>query len=209
MYIPEAIFQVQEQEIIFRIRQLISDTKEIFIDSFDNATACGNLTASGTIYALQEPKGYPKEIYVDGVEISGSPGAQVMGYKYIRFQPGTIGLNSSLVIIYDHFDNSDLEILDTYDSSALTYLTSQCSLTFTDLGPELLLLATAYILMSKKLQNYINAAVSLEDSDSKFDASRRPNTLLDLMKLISGQLKESIEVRLKCKIMSLPVYKVE
>lgn len=208
-YPTEAVFTVQEQEIIFRIRQLISDTKEVFVDDVPNVNACGKVTASGTMYQLDEPKGYPLNVFVNDIEYTTSGNPQILGYKYLKFATSVLVSGASLTVIYEHFNHSDLEIIDTYDSSSTTYLIDVCNLTIEDIGPDLLLLATAYILISKDLQDFIRSAVNLEDSDSRFDASKRPQYLNDLLKRIGDQLKSGIEAATKCKMLSLPVYKVE
>lgn len=208
-YPTEASFTVAEQEIIFRIRQLISDTKEIFVDDVANVNSCGKVTASGTMYQLEEPKGYPLEVYVNGIEFTSPTNPKMLGYKFLQFSSSVLVSGASLTVVYEHFNHSDLEILDTYDSSSLTYLVSACNLTLDEIGPDLIVLATAYILITKDLQEFIKSAVNLEDSDSRFDASRRPQYLNDLLKRIGDQLKEGIEAATQCKLLALPVYKVE
>jgi hypothetical protein len=217
MYPPEASFTVEELEIIFRIRQLIGDEKETFIDDVSDVSVCADVSASGSIYGLQEPKGYPQSIYVDGVEYistSGTEGVEVLGYKYLRFTntSPTLVAGTSLVVIYEHFSHSDLEILNTYDTSATTYLVAQCNLSVEDLGLDLLVLATAYVLLSKDLSVYIKSAVEMEDSDSKFVGSRRPQSLQSLLNGKNGIaecLKAALEKKTSCKMLSLPIYKVE
>lgn len=210
MYPAEVNFTAAELEIIFRIRQVIGDEKEVFIDDV-NTNHCAQVTAGGSIYELQEPKGYPKKIILNGDEIStsGSVTATVINNKFIEFSSAVLVSGADLTVIYEHFKHSDLEILDTYDTSAATYLVTQCNLCATELGIDLLILATAYILLLKDLNVYIKSAVNLEDSDSRFDASRRPQYLSTLLDKIGAHLKDAIEAKTKCSMMSLPLYKVE
>lgn len=208
-YPIEAIFTTAELEIIFRIRQLISDTKEVFVDDIENVSVCGKVTASGTMYELEEPKGYPLNVYVGGIEYTTSGNPETIGYKYLKFPIPTLVSGTGLTVIYEHFNHSDLEIIDTYDSSALTYLVGSCNLSVDEIGTDLLILSTAYILITKDLQTYIKSAVNLQDSDSRFDASRRPQYLSDLLKRIGDQLKQGLEDKTRCKVTSLPIYKVE
>lgn len=206
-YPPEVQFTTQEYEIIFRIRQLLGDEKEVFVDEA-NSNTCNQISASGTIYLLEEPKGYPLDIIVDGVSFSGTD-PRVLGYKYLQFTTPVLVSGAAITVIYENFRHSDLEIINTYDSSAMTYLTAQCNLTSADLGIDLLVLATAYILLTKDISVYVKSAVNLEDGTSRFDASNRPKALSDLLKQISTDLKSALSIKTKCAMLSLPVYKVE
>jgi hypothetical protein len=211
MYPVERTFTPDEAEIIFRIRQLTGDEKEVYVDDITEVGQCSTVKASGTLYQLEEPKGYPREIYVNGVEYastSGATGVQVLSYKFLQFVTPIV-LGDSLVVIYDHFNESDAAILDVYDTSATTYLVAQCNLEPEDLSIDLLVLATAFVLLSKELVKYTKDALKIEDSDSVIDASRRPQYLRGLLDLIKNDLKDALEMKLKCKMLSLPVYKVE
>jgi hypothetical protein len=214
IYPVQGSFSPEEEIIIFQIRQLIGDTEEVFIDDVITAGGCSRVSANGTIYELDEPKGYPINIYVDGVEYtstSGTYGAQVLGDKYIRFTntSGVLFNDSHLVVIYNHYRNSDLDILNTYDTSAKIYLTAQCNLSDEQLGPDLLVLSTAYALLTKDMSEYVKSAVNLEDSDSRFDASRRPDALAKLLDSIGKSLKAALEAKTRCSMLSLPVFKIE
>lgn len=208
MFPQEVSFPAADEEIIFRIRQLIGDEKEAYVDDVVIGS-CSNVVASGTMYQLEEPKGYPRQIYVNGLEYITIGNPTVIGYKYLQFSTSVLVNGSSLTVIYDHFRHSDLEIIETYDTSATTYLTKQCNLSIEDLGIDLLVLATAYILLTKDLSIYIKSAVKLEDSDSKFDASIRPRYLNDLINSISKELGSALEDKTRCKMNSLPIYKIE
>jgi hypothetical protein len=211
MFIEEVILTSEEEEIVFRVRQLIGDEKEVFVDDTYAGTSCGGgeVLASGTMYKLQEPKGYPLEVYVGGQEYTTSGNPTVLGYKFLKFASPVLVSGAKITVVYEHFKHSDLEIIDTYDSGALTYLTAQCNLSIEELGIDLLVLSTAYILLTKDLSVYVQSAVELQDSDSKYNASTRPNGLKDLLKMIQDQLKGAIEAKTKCKMLYLPVYKVE
>lgn len=213
-YPPETIFTPEEEEIIFHIRNLTGDMEEVYIDDVPSAGFCSRVSVNGTIYELEEPRGYPVNIYVNGVEYtttSGDFGAVVIGDKYIKFTnpSGVLDENTHLVVIYNHFRNSDLDILNMYDVSARTYLTAQCNLTDEDLGEDLLVLSTAYALLTKDMSDYVANSVRLEDSDSKFDTSRRPDALAKLLDLIGQNLKDAINTKTRCKLLSLPVFKIE
>lgn len=208
MSYPQELLDISEQEIVFRIRQLIGDEIEVFIDE-KNSDSCRSILVSGSMYELEEPKGYPTYVCVNGLEYSSSTNPSVVGYKFLQFQAPVLVSGAQLTVIYNHFRHSDKEIIDTYDTSALTYLTAQCNLSVEDLGMDLLILATSYILLQKDLSIYIKSAVKLTDSDSEFDASQRPRYIKDLLDRIGKELKDSLSEKLKCKMLSLPVYKVE
>lgn len=208
MYPSEVVFTQPEADIVFRIRQLIGDSKEIYIDD-KNTTYCSTVLASGTTYQLEEPKGYPTQVFVNNVEFSDPFNPLVLGYKFLKFTSPVLVSGAQITVFYEHFRHSDLEIIETYDTAATTYLNDQCNLTNVDLGIDLLVLATAYIFLQNDLSTYIASAISLEDADSKYNASTRPQYLVSLLNQISKELKNAIEAKTRCKMLSLPVYKVE
>jgi hypothetical protein len=209
MFPKEVILTAEEEALVFRIRQLIGDEKRVVVDDLYDVTQCGRVKVQGSMYGLEEPKGYPLEVLVSGITVTS--GVEVLGYEYLQWEtiPGPLSSDTSLSVVYEKFRHSDLEIINTYDTGATTYLVAQCNLSPEDLTQDLLVLSTAYALLSKDLSIYVSEAVNLEDSDSKFDASRRPQSLISLMRMIQGQLKDGIEAKTHCKMMSLPVYKVE
>jgi len=211
MFQIESVLSVEEMEVAFRIRQLIGDEKEIFVDDTYEGKGCGggSVVASGTMYQLQEPKGYPLEVYVGGVEYTANTNPSVLGYKFLKFNSPVLVSGTKITVVYEHFRHSDQEIVDTYDSGSLTYLTAQCNLSIAELGMDLLVLATAYILLTKDISVYAKSAVEIQDSDSRFDAKSRPSAMKDILKVIGDQLKAALESRTKCRMLSLPVYKVE
>lgn len=213
MYPIDIPLTTEEEILIFQIRQLIGDQESLYIDDVPNVGSCSRVMMNGTIYTLEEPKGYPTNIYLNTIEYtstSGVYGAKVLGNKYIQFNTaGVLTQDSHLVVVYNHFINSDSEILNIYDTSAKFYLTGQCNLQEEYLSPELLGLSTAYVILTSRLSYYIENAVKLEDSDSKFDASRRPDAIAKLLDHVYKALKSGIELKSKCKVMSLPIFKVE
>ena len=221
MFIQERIFTVDEQDIIFRIRQLISDEKEVFVDEVNVVPNLPSIQVSGSIYTLEEPKGYPQELYINGVEYgtttTGSTAVDVLSYKMLKFVltagVGPLQAGKTLTIIYDHFRNSDVEIINTYDVGAYTYLVNQCGLDEEgDIPIDLLVLATAFIFLTKDIHKLSSEAVELRDSDSQFisaGATGGVRNLMDLLKLINSQLLDSLNTLMKCKMMRLPIYKVE
>lgn len=221
MYPAEAAFSIAEQENILRIRQLIGDNKETFVDDVLVTPYVSNVKVSGTMYELEEPKGYPTEIFINGVEVTSTIGygsASVLSYKFLRFIPTSgaivppLNTGNQLVVVYDHFRYSDVEILQAFDYNATTYLVNQCGLDYEDLTIDLLILATAFILLSGDMYKLSSEAVELEDSDSVFrsaGATGGLRTLMDLMKIINDQLLAALNTKMRCKMMSLPIYKVE
>lgn len=210
MYPVEQVFTLEEEEIIFRIRQLIGDDKEVFVD--EKNVSFSNILASGTMYEFSEIKAYPQEIYVNGIEYTSITNPSIIGYKFLKFSAPVLVSGANLTVIYDHFRHSDVEIIQTYDTSAFTYLTKQCNLTVEELGVDLLVLSTAYILLMKDLNTYIKSAIRIKDSDSEFDGSGtsgRPTLVMNLLKSIADELLVSLKAKTSCKMLHLPVYKVE
>jgi hypothetical protein len=206
---PQLNLTPDEQTIVFKVRQLIGDEPEPYVDDILNVDACGKVKAGGTIYELEEPKGYPLQVDINGNEYTQVNNPTVIGYKLLQFSSPVLVSGANLMVLYNHFRHADAEIIDTYDTSAYIYLVQACNLTADDIGIDLLTLSTAYVLLTNDMSDYIKSAVSLGDSDSTFDAARRPTHLGDLLKLIAGQLKEAVETKKACKMLSLPVYKVE
>ncbi|RKZ96082.1 MAG: hypothetical protein DRQ40_01995 [Gammaproteobacteria bacterium] len=209
MFPQEVILTPEEQVIVFRIRQLVGDEKRTVVDDVYDVALCGRAKVEGSMYALEEPKGYPLEVIVAGTPVTS--GVSVLSYEYLQWDtvPGPLVSNTPLSVIYETFRHSDLEIINTYDTGATSFLVSQCNLTVQELSQDLLILSTSYALLSKDVSVYIKEAVSLEDSDSTFDTSRRPQHLISYMKTVQDCLKNALEVKTRCKLMSLPVYKVE
>lgn len=208
MYPVEQELSPEESEIVSRIRTLIGDYKEVFVD--DTSSKCGSkVLANGTMYQLEEPKGYPLEIFVNGIEYDDPADITVVGYKYLKFSTPVLASGVDLTVIYEHFKHSDTDILETYDTSSMTYLTAQCNLSVEELGVDLLILATAYVLLMNDLNEYIKSAIRLVDSDSEFDGTRRAGLINDLLNNISKELLASLKAKTSCKLMNLPVYKVE
>lgn len=209
MFPSEITLTTAEQAIVFQIRQLIGDEKRTVVDDLYDVTQCSRVKVQGSMYALEEPKGYPLEIRLSGAPVVS--GVEVLGYEYLQWDtvPGPLTANVPLSVVYEKFRHSDLEIINTYDNGATNYLVSQCSLTATELSQDLLILSTAYALLSKDLSVYVSEAATLEDSDSKYDTSRRPDSLIKFMQMVQKCLKDALAVKTRCKLMSLPVYKVE
>lgn len=209
MFPVEITLTSAEEAIVFQIRQLIGDEKKVAVDDLYDVGLCGRAKVQGSMYGLEEPKGYPLEIRVNGTPVTS--GVEVLGYEYLQWDtvPGPLLEGTSLSVVYQRFRHSDLEIINTYDTGATNYLVSQCNLSAAELTPDLLILSTAYALLSKDLAKYIEEAVNLEDSDSRVDASRRPQSLTTFMNTVMDCLKDALEAKMKCKLMSLPVYKVE
>jgi hypothetical protein len=209
MFPPEVTLTPAEESVVFQIRQFIGDEKHTAVDEVYNVDSCAKVSLQGSMYGFEEPKGYPLDVYVAGVPVTS--GVSVLSYEFLRWDtiPGPLVSGTNLTVVYERFRHSDLEILNTFDNAATLYLTDQCGLSLEDLSPDLLALATAFVLLSKDMAKYVAEAVVLEDSDSKFDASRRPQSLATWLRIVSDKLKDSLEAKTKCKLMSLPVYKVE
>lgn len=214
MYPSEAVLSPEDLSIIFTVRQLISDSIEVYVDDYIDVSQCAKIKVSGSMYELDYPKGYPIEVYVNGVEYtstSGALGVEVLSYKYLRFTnpSGVLSTGSNLTVIYNSFRHSDLEIINTYDIGATIYLTDQCGLTHEDLTVDLLVLATSFILLSKDLNTYIKEGLNIEDGTSRIDATFRARDLNNHLNMIKKQLQTSLEAKMKCKMLNLPIYRVE
>lgn len=210
-YIPDIVLTQAEQDIVSRVRSLIGDTKEVFIDDFPQISICDEISSDGTLYQFRETRAYPLEITISGVEITGSGNnPQVLSYKYLKFNsPGPLTLNTQFRVIYEKFRHSDKEILNVYDTGAFTYASQKCNLDVEAIPIDLLVLITAYILLQSDLNLYIGSAVSLRDADSQFDAQVRAEILRKHLEHVSDEIETYLKSLTSCVMMNLPVKKVE
>lgn len=216
MYPVEHTLTSSEETIVFRIRQLIGDEKEVFVDDIQNLQSSNAVSANGTMYQLEEPKGYPMEVYIDGLEYSQNTNPEMLSYKFLKFKPtvsgspiGPLASGNTLTVLYNHFRHSDLEIINTYDTSAMSFLVDQGGLDQEDIGIDLMILATAYLLLMNDLNLYIKESVTIKDSDSEFSTGNRASALKDLLKAIADKINHALDVKISGKMLGLQVKKVE
>ena len=122
MFPSEVVLTPSEEVIVFRVRSLIGDEKRTVVDEVNDVGLCGNVKLEGSMYGMEEHKGWPIDIRVGGVPVTSGAVAsgtvEILNYEYIRWNtiPGPLVNGTSLSVVYNHFRHSDLEIINVYDT---------------------------------------------------------------------------------------------
>lgn len=119
-YPPERDLTTAEQDMIYRVRQYIGDIKEVNHDYLSPTTSYDNVSVDRYTIELDNPKGWPLNIAIDGVSYSTIVDPVVRGYQFVTFSGTQISTTSGIADIwYEHFRFSDREILDAYNALEL------------------------------------------------------------------------------------------
>jgi len=212
MYPSEASFlglTAEEISIIEGVRDIIGDRPSPILEESDNPGHAKAISSDGSMYELQQPKGWPVVIMVDGTEYSSTSDPQVVGYKYLVFSGVSLDNTITYSFLYNNFRFSDQEIISAYDNSAASALTEQCNLTPEQLTVPLIILATAVVLLQGEFQALAAEAVTIEDNDSKYDNSIRLVALQREIKDLRDRLNSALREKTKCATINLPIFRVE
>jgi len=116
-YPAESYLSSVEQSAVLRVRQLIGDPKTINRDYISSATSYDNVSQDGYSVELDNPKGWPLSVSIDGVPFTTINDPVVRGYQFVTFSGTQISTVSGTVDIwYESFRFSDAEILEAYTS---------------------------------------------------------------------------------------------
>lgn len=116
-YPAELYLTGAQQDTIFRLRQLVGDFKSVNRDYISSATGYDNVSEDTYTVSLDNPKGWPLEIAVDGVPFTTINDPVVNGYQFLTFSGTAISTVSGTVDIwYDNFRFSDRELLEAYEN---------------------------------------------------------------------------------------------
>lgn len=207
---PEISLTPDEQLIVSNIRSLIGDQKEAFLDDFPQVYRCENFSADWTLYRMREYKGYPLSVSVSGAPYTVSGYPQVISYKFLQFPtPSPIHEGVQFSVFYEHFDFSDREILEAYDNGATIFLQRTLGEPITDYPIELLTLGAGYVLLQQELMTYIESAVSIQDSDSQYEAETRAEILRKYLDQLKKQIDDNLAELTSAAMLGLDPHRVE
>lgn len=100
-----------------RIRYYIGDEKKTNRDYVSSSCLAGyeNVSADGTTYKIDSPKGWPLKVIKDSVEYTSRTNPAVVDYSFLTFSGTTIStISGTLDVWYESFRHSDREILDIF-----------------------------------------------------------------------------------------------
>lgn len=191
-YPPEIALSDDDREIVESIRITVGDSGLIERDLFDvsdpqSAAACAaNIDPKGCTWELNEWKGWPSRIILNGVEKININDPQVLGYRYLVFSGTAPCITGSLDVFYNHFRFSDREILLAYDRARNLLVT--CGLPEGKVTTEMRIMQAAILLLEGEIRELSQNAFRIVDGDTTYDNSAtirsRTEDLSDLKRKI-------------------------
>ena len=183
-YPAELYLTGPQQDTIFRLRQILGDFKSVNRDYISSSTGYDNVSEDLRTVALDNPKGWPLEVSVDGTTYATINDPIVRGYQYLTFSGTSISTVSGTVDIwYDSFRFSDREVLEAYENadvpagvetSAATVEMYELSAAITLLEAELRsFMATSSSAVSIYEEISINPRAGLDARQKDLDALRK------------------------------------
>ena len=175
-YPSEIALSEEDREIVESIRVTLGDIGIIereFFDSSDtnSAFACASqISSDKKTWELEEFKGWPQRVIINGEEKTSISDPQVIGYKFLTFSGTGACITGTLDIFYNHFRFSDREILLTYDRSV--NLLVSCGLTESQVTTEMRIMQAAILLLEGELRDFQQGGISIRDGDTSYDSSR-------------------------------------
>lgn len=158
-YPSETDLNPAQQEAVLRIRGYIGDVKEVVRDYISSTTSYDNVSDDRKTITLDNPKGWPLSVVVDGVSYETILDPVVNGYQFLTFSGTEISTTSGTADIwYHHFRYSDKEIIDAYDRSELPAGVALAMAT-----PEMAELQTSINLLEGELRNFMATSSSRVD----------------------------------------------
>jgi len=150
-YPQEVTLTAAELDTIFRIRQIIGDYKEVNRDYISSATSFDNVSNDGYVIELDNAKGWPLAVIIDGYQNTSIDEPIVQGYQFLVFSLTQISTTSGTADIwYEHFRFSDKEIIETHSKSD-----PPAGLTLAQTTSEMFELQTAITLLEGELRNFM------------------------------------------------------
>ncbi len=190
-YPPEIALTEQDREIVESIRITLGDLGLIERDFFDSSDsqsqfACAaQISADQCTWELNEFKGWPQRVVLNGEEKVSLSDPQVLGYRFLTFS-GQACITGSLDIFYNHFRFADREILLAYDRA--NNLLVSCGLTSSQITTEMLIMQAAILLLEGELRDLQQSSIRIRDGDTTYDntatVSARSRDLDDIRRKI-------------------------
>jgi len=189
-YPPEIALSDDDREIVESIRVTLGDSGLIERDLFyasdpqSNAACAAQIDPEGCTWELEEWKGWPQRVLLNGIEKTDINDPQVIGYRYLSFSGTSPCITGSLDVYYNHFRFSDREILMAYDRSA--NLLVSCGLTVDAVSTEMRIMQASILLLEGEIREVSQGAFKIVDGDTTYDNSAmirsRTEDLTDLKK---------------------------
>lgn len=191
-YPPEIALSDDDREITESIRITLGDSGLIERDSFSasdpqsNAACAAQIDLAGCTWELEEWKGWPQKVVLNGVEKTDINDPQVIGYRYLSFSGTSPCITGSLDVYYNTFRFSDREILMAYDRAR--NLLVACGLTEDRITTEMRIMQAAILLLEGEVRDVSSGAFKIVDGDTTYDNSSmirsRTEDLTDLKRKI-------------------------
>jgi hypothetical protein len=189
-YPPEIALSDDDREIIESIRVTLGDSGLIERDLFyasdpqSNAACAAQIDPAGCTWELEEWKGWPQRVLLNGIEKTDINDPQVIGYRYLSFSGTSPCITGSLDVYYNHFRFSDREILMAYDRSS--NLLVSCGLPVDSVTTEMRIMQASILLLEGEIREVSQGAFKIVDGDTTYDNSAmirsRTEDLSDLKK---------------------------
>lgn len=157
-YPAESNFTSAELDTIYRVRQIIGDSKEVNRDYLSPDTSYDNVSIDGYAIELGNPKGWPVTVIIDGTTLTSVGNPKVQGYQYLVFETPISTVSGVADIWYEHFRYSDREILDIYTKSD-----PPCGLTAAQTTIEMYELQASITLLEGELRGFMSTSGQLVD----------------------------------------------
>ena len=205
-YPPEIGLSEEDLEIVESIRVTVGDMGSIERDLFDSSqpqdsSGCSTqISSDQCTWELEEPKGWPQKVVLNGTNKTSLNDPQVLGYKYLVFS-GSVCITGTLDVFYNRFRFADREILVSFDRS-VNLITASCNLSSTQITKEMRIMQTSILLLEGELRD-INAGggspIRVKDGDTEFDNRARVDLILARTRDLED-LKEKMRELIKCAI---------
>jgi len=196
-YPPEIALSEQDREIVESIRLTLGDFGTIerdFYDSTDSnsAFACAaQISSDQKTWELNEFKGWPQRVIINGTEKTSITDPQVIGYRFLTFSGSEACITGSLDIFYDNFRFSDREILLAYDRSV--NLLVSCGLDESQITTEMRIMQAAILLLEGECRDKTTGAVEIRDGDTSYSNTRAIQARTEDLSDLKQKIRDLIE----------------
>ena len=196
-YPPEIALSEQDREIVESIRITLGDLGTIERDFFDSSNsnsqfACASqISSDKKTWELNEFKGWPQRVLINGIEKTSISDPQVIGYKFLTFSGTSACITGTLDVFYNHFRFADREILLAYDRS-INLLVS-CGLTEGQVTTEMRIMQAAILLLEGELRDFQQGGVAIRDGDTTYDSSRAIESRSQDLNDLKQKIRELVE----------------
>ena len=197
-YPPEIALSDDDRLIVESIRITLGDSGLIERDLYSasdpqsNAACAAQIDPNGCTWELQEWKGWPQKVLLNGTEKTDINDPQVIGYRYLSFSGTSPCITGSLDVYYNTFRFSDREILMAYDR-AVNLLVS-CGLTSDAITTEMRIMQASILLLEGEIRDVSSGAFKIVDGDTTYDNSSMIRSRTDDL----SDLKRKMDYIIEC-----------